>query len=327
MARGTPLLSFVIPVRDDAARLERCLASIRACAGSSHDVEVVVVDNGSADASPAVARAAGARVLARPGLAVAELRNAGAALATGSILAFVDADHEIAGGWIDAAVETLADPGVGLAGTLCEAPADATWVQRMYDAFRARGTQPRDVEWLGSGNMVVRREVFEAAGGFDARLETCEDVDLCTRARRLGWRVIDDPRMRNIHFGDPATLRALFVGELWRGRDNVRASLRSLSWRGLPSLVIPLAHLALAGVALAAVLAAPLVGPWPALAALAAMVLLTAPRAAVMLSRLPGVSAAGAAQAWAVAAVYDMARAFAPVSRVSHARRARAGRA
>jgi glycosyltransferase involved in cell wall biosynthesis len=324
---GSPLLSFVIPVRDDAARLERCLASIRACTGTGSPVEIVVVDNGSADASPAVARAAGARVIDAPGLSVAELRNAGAAAAAGAILAFVDADHEIAAGWIAAAADTLAAPGAGIAGTLCEAPADGTWVQRMYDTFRARAPRPRDVEWLGSGNMAVRREVFEATGGFDARLETCEDVDLCTRARRLGWRVVDDPRMRNIHFGDPATLRALFVGELWRGRDNLRASLRSLTWRGLPSLVIPVAHLGLAGVVVAAAFTAPFLGPWPAVAAVASMALLTAPRAVVMLSRLPGVSASTAAQAWAVAAVYDMARAFAPVSRISHARRARAGRA
>ena len=47
--------------------------------------------------------------------------------------------------------------------------------------------------------------------------------------------------MRNVHFGDPATLWDLFRGELWRGRDNLRISLRGpLTWRGLPSVVIPI---------------------------------------------------------------------------------------
>ena len=62
-------------------------------------------------------------------------------------------------------------------------------------------------------------------GGFDAQLTACEDVDLCNRLRQAGHRIVADPAMRNVHYGDPSTLTALFFGELWRGRDNLQRDL------------------------------------------------------------------------------------------------------
>src|SRR5690349_7095885 len=98
-------LSFIIPVRNDAVRLEQCLKSIRQNFGGGSTVDIIVMDNGSTDGSAAVARTAGARVFHMPLAGVSELRNAGALQATGDILAFVDADHEIGRGWIAAALE------------------------------------------------------------------------------------------------------------------------------------------------------------------------------------------------------------------------------
>ena len=77
-----------------------------------------------------------------------------------------------------------------------------------------------------SGNLAVKRTAFQAIGGFDAALEACEDVDFCQRLRRAGWRLVGDERLESVHLGDPPTLAALFRAERWRGRDNLRVSLR-----------------------------------------------------------------------------------------------------
>jgi hypothetical protein len=310
------LVSFVIPVRNDARRLERCLASITKCDYPRVRIEIIVVDNGSSDESGSVARAAGARVLVAPGESVAALRNIGARQARGETLAFVDADHEIDPGWIRAATVTLLDPSVGIVGALYHAPADGTWVQRMYDALRARPAGRREVEWLGSGNMAVRRTVFERLDGFDSSLETCEDVDFTQRVRAGGWRVLSDERLRSVHLGDPPTLAALFFGELWRGRDNLRVSLRApLSWRVLPSLAIPIVDLA--AVVLAIVLA-PLVGLAVGAGCLGILAALATLRAGRMLGRSRPSRAIEIGQAWLVACVYDVARALALVARAAH---------
>jgi len=64
-----------------------------------------------------------------------------------------------------------------------------TWVQRAYDGLRPRRPSRHDLEWLGSGNLAVRRDLLERAQGFDERLVTYEDVDLCRHLRSMGVRL------------------------------------------------------------------------------------------------------------------------------------------
>lgn len=324
MQPGAQDICFVIPVRNGATLLPRCLRSIQTAGAGRGGVEIVVVDNGSTDDSAAVASRHGARVVGGAGLRVGALRNAGARATSAPLLAFVDADHELAPGWIDRCRAALSAHGVGAAGRQYDAPHPGTWVQRAYACLREHSPAPRDVEWLGAGNLAVWRHVFEAVGGFDESLEACEDVDLCRVIRLRGWRVVSEPGMRSIHHGDPATLGAVFRGERWRARDNLRVSLRGRpSWRSAWSVVMPLATLTLLAAAVAATAAVPWLGPWPAavsVLSLSAVVLL---RAGVMIARGGVETAGGWLGCVAVAATYECARAVSPIMKATHASRAR----
>lgn len=324
---GLPMVSFVVPVRNDARRLERCLLSLRRARCPAGGMEIIVLDNGSTDGSDRVALAAGARLEVLPDLRVAELRNRGAAAATGEILAFVDADHEVDEGWIEAAVETLRHPGISAVGAPYDAPANGTWVQAQYDRLRRRHAAPLDVEWLGSGNLAVWQDTFHQVGGFDLTLHTCEDVDLCQRIRAAGGRIVSDPRLKSTHHGDPATLRELFAGELWRGRDNIRVSLRRpLGWRTVVSALLPLSELALLAVALVGFLRIDQVGVQVGLAAIAGIIGLTVIQTARMLRASPAMSITILCQTFAVAGVFGLARALALVARAPHQVRQQRGR-
>jgi GT2 family glycosyltransferase len=313
-----PLLSFVIPVKNDAARLRRCLDSIRRNTESA-GAEIVVVDNGSTDDSLAAARQAGAVTLAIPTGSVSALRNAGADAAHAPILAFVDADHTISSDWIAHALRLMADPSVGAAGSLCHAPQDGTWVQRAYDRLRRRTATVQPVDWLGAGNLVVRKDVFAAMGGFDVTLETCEDVDLCRKVRARGLSIVSDPALQNVHHGDPATLKALFKGELWRGRSNVAVSFRRpVQLRELPSVAVPMMQLA--GLLLAAaglVVRGPL-GVGFVAAGVAPLLAVPGARAAMMTRRAHAPGAGEYGRNAVVAFVYDLARALALVAFAGH---------
>ncbi|PYR38040.1 MAG: hypothetical protein DMF93_16810 [Acidobacteria bacterium] len=315
----TPIVSFIIPVRNSAEMLERCLRSIAANDYPRECLEIVVADNGSTDRSREVADAAGAIVLTLPGLRVGELRNRAAHAARGEVLAFIDADHEIRPEWARVAVDALAEPGVRAAGALCHSPVPGTWVQRQYDALRGHPRGRRDVEWLGSGNLGVRRDAFETLGGFDTGLDTCEDVDLCARLRAAGYRLVSDDRLYNTHFGDASTLRELFVGELWRGRDNARVTLRSpLSFRSIVSLLIPVVDLLLIAAGALGLIAWS--GPFAiaiVLASIAGVIALAALRA-WRKAGTRGLTLLTACQRLAVAAVYDVGRALALVARAGH---------
>jgi GT2 family glycosyltransferase len=319
-----PDVSVVIPVRNRRRDLERCLRSVdRAARGRS--VEIIVVDGGSSDGSREAARAAGARLAEAPAATgPGALRNAGAREARGAILAFVDADHEVDARWIDSALAVLSDPGVAVAGAPCVPPPAGTWVQRLYGKLRGRARGQAEVEWLGSGNMFVRRSAFQAVSGFDERLETCEDVDLCMRPRAARLRLVSDDRIVNIHHGDPATLQALFRGELWRGRNNLRVSLRATTLRSMPSILIPVIDLVLMLIAAAGVVSWSARGSVMALAAVASIVALSLLRPLVAARRGDLRTVPEVAGALILSVVFDCARSLALFASVPH--RVRTGR-
>jgi GT2 family glycosyltransferase len=315
-------VSFVIPVRDDAPRLERCLESIGRLHGEGISKEVIVVDNGSTDKSIAVAVRAGARVISLLDVSVARLRNHGPSCGSGEIIAFVDADHVLGENWLEAGTKAIMQQGVAVAGAPYQIPEEATWVQRAYNRFRRHPSAAVDVDWLGSGNMLVRREVFVELGGFDENLVTCEDVDFCNRARVRGWRVIAEPGMRSTHLGDPATLKGLFFSELWRGRDNWRVTIRGpLSFAAYASLVIPALNLLCLAMLSTGIILFSFwhLWPLPVLAGLSVFVCLAALQAARL--SLQDVNIQAIAENVSVAAVYNLARALALIARATHKRR------
>jgi cellulose synthase/poly-beta-1,6-N-acetylglucosamine synthase-like glycosyltransferase len=320
-------VSFVIPVRNAATHLPQCLSSIAANLDVPGDCEILVVDNGSSDDSADIARRFGALVIDRPDVRVGGCRNAGAAVSRGTVLAFVDADNEIAPGWLRACTSAFEEPNLAAAGYPYRAPADATWVQRMYDTLRVRTADRRDVDWLGAGNLAVRRTVFDEVGGFDDRLEACEDVQLCQSMRQAGYRVVSEPGMSSVHHGDPRTLADLFFGELWRGRDNLRVSVRG-PWtlRTVPSMLMPVVGLGCCVLVAFGLLAWPWLGGRPA--ALGALGLGAAAtlKAVVMIARGRLTRPLEWAQGFVVASAYETARALSLVSSATHRTRVRVTR-
>jgi glycosyltransferase involved in cell wall biosynthesis len=248
-----PLVSVIIPVRNDARRLDCCLASLARQDYPAERLEVIVVDNGSTDDSAKVAARHGATVLVQPGLRVGALRNRGVAAARGELLAFVDSDHEVPTDWIRTAVDEFhANPDLGLFGAPYLAPASGTWVQRIWELHRTRGERRREVVWLASGNFFLRRADFDSIGGFSEALVAAEDIDLCVRLAQRRRPIISDMRVANIHHGEPPTLNRFFWKEYWRGSSGIRAFFsHGMPLHELPSLAWPLFHL-LGLVALAA---------------------------------------------------------------------------
>ncbi len=92
-------VSVVIPVRDDATALERCLQLLDR--QSVAPLEVVVVDNGCTDDSVAVARRHGARVVVEPRVGIPAAASAGYDAARGDVIARCDADSTPPADWIE----------------------------------------------------------------------------------------------------------------------------------------------------------------------------------------------------------------------------------
>jgi glycosyltransferase involved in cell wall biosynthesis len=212
---SAPRLSVIIPARNAQDTLADTLAGLSAQA-AGFAFEVIVVDDGSGDGTRRIAASSAVvgQVIVLPGLGPARARNAGAAAATGSALAFLDADCVPAPGWVAAGVSALAQ-------------SDLVLGETRPDPAQRCGPFDRTLSVVGrsplfeSANLFVRRELFERIGGFESWLgprggkELGEDVWFGWRAERLGARTSACARALAHHAVHPGTART-FIAE--RGR-------------------------------------------------------------------------------------------------------------
>nr|MCU0257009.1 glycosyltransferase [Vicinamibacterales bacterium] len=190
-------VSVIVAARDAAATLPACLASLRALDDPSF--EVVVVDDGSTDATAEIARGAGARVLHAGGRGASAARNLGAAVATGEVLAFTDADCEVPPHWLRALVADLGRHRVASTGGpqrhIFPGESASSRAIRAFFAcaslvadYTRSGGGAREVSHNPSCNSAYDRNAFFAVGGFTEGLWPSEDVDLDKRLTDAGWR-------------------------------------------------------------------------------------------------------------------------------------------
>ena len=105
-----PVLSVIIPARNEAEHLPSCLEALHRLRGVDDElIEIILVDNGSTDATAEIARRAGVLVLESEEGTIAKLRNLGASAARAPLLAFVDADCTVTERWAERALEDFAD--------------------------------------------------------------------------------------------------------------------------------------------------------------------------------------------------------------------------
>ena len=275
----TGTVTVIIPVRDRAAMLERCLAA----AGNRYPV--IVIDDGSADpgAIAAVAARHGAelrRRAANGGPAAA--RNTGLTGIGTDLVAFLDSDCAPPSGWVASLALHFADPLVGavaprivpISGAASREagrrPAAARYVAACGSLDlgpRAARVLPNSrVAYVPTAALVVRCSALDslAAGlpPFDPALRYGEDVDLIWRLHEAGWRIRYEPSVQVAH-DDPASWAGLLERRFRYGTSAAPLARRH------PANLAPL-----------------VLHPWPAVTV------------AALLARRPAAAATGLAGAW-----------------------------
>jgi glycosyltransferase involved in cell wall biosynthesis len=226
-------VSVIVPARNEAKLLGHCIERLRESLDSwGGEGEIVVIDNGSTDGTADIARERGCIVHCEDRATVAKLRNIGARLANGKILAFVDADCLVDRRWVSVCLRGFEDQSVGAVGTpAVPDPVSRTWVEHAWNALMPASNRPDFVEWLGTSNLMVRRDVFDAIGGFSEDLVTGEDVEFCYRLREK-YLIALKKDVHTIHMRESKTLVELFKREYWRGQSTLALLRRRMAWRG-----------------------------------------------------------------------------------------------
>jgi glycosyltransferase involved in cell wall biosynthesis len=183
----TPIdISLVVPAWNEAALLAATLREVDAArfaylAGRER-IEVIVADNASTDATLDIARAAGAKVAPVGKRSIAAARNGGAAVATGEIVAFVDADVRIHPQTFNF-VRTAMARGDYVGGAV------GLTMERWSTGIALVWYAVMPALWLAGydgGVMFCRRADFRRLGGYKEDLLAAEDVEFMSRLRRLG---------------------------------------------------------------------------------------------------------------------------------------------
>lgn len=202
-----PTVSVIIPVLNESAEIRDALAALQCYRARGH--QIILVDGGSSDGTPESARGLSDLTLVAERGRAAQM-NAGAAVATGEVLLFLHADTRLPAG-----------AGASIRSGLRQAPwgrFDVRIVGR-HPLLRCIGFMMNLRSRLtgiatGDQAIFVRRDLFEKLGGY-AAIPLMEDIELCTRLRRLA---------------QPVCLKARVTtsGRRWESRGVLRTML--LMW-------------------------------------------------------------------------------------------------
>jgi glycosyltransferase involved in cell wall biosynthesis len=189
-------VSVVLPAFNEEKLLPAALAAVREAASAftsrGWEWECVVCDNNSTDGTAAVARAAGATVVFEPVNQIGRARDAGARVATGDWLVFIDADSTPSSALFASIADRIASGRALGGGSTVElepgTPRYARFVCGLWNLWS------RLAGWAAGSCVWVEAEAFRAAGGFGTEYYAGEEVFLSRRlktlARRSGRRFV-----------------------------------------------------------------------------------------------------------------------------------------
>lgn len=219
-----PKVSIVIPSKDQAALIRRCLDSIFAKTSYEH-IEVIVVDTGSQEPET---QSVYEELGSRNDLSVVQYEgefnfgkacNLGAEHASGSHLLFLNNDTEVIHEtWLEAMLQWFELPEVGIVGAKLLFPdgriqhagviigMGGIAAHLFYGAEEGQDGHFGSDEWyrnvsaVTGASLLIRKKVFNNMGGFDEEFRiNYSDVDLCLRVRQAGWRIVYTPDARLVH--------------------------------------------------------------------------------------------------------------------------------
>jgi glycosyltransferase involved in cell wall biosynthesis len=186
---AAPRLSVVIPAYNEEHYLGATLESLQVSARryrekTGRSAEFIVVDNASTDATAAVAKRGGARVVFEPRRQIAAARNRGASEARGDIVITCDADNQVSANLLER-IDEVMSTGRAVGGGVRIVPEKRSWgIRLMFGPFEFLSR----LLGVSFGVIYTHRDTFRRIGGFPTSVYAGEDALFVWALKREAWR-------------------------------------------------------------------------------------------------------------------------------------------
>jgi lipopolysaccharide/colanic/teichoic acid biosynthesis glycosyltransferase/GT2 family glycosyltransferase len=190
------MISVIVPAYNADATIGDCVRALQHQSLASDKYEIIIVDDGSTDATLHIVRQPGISVISQEHRGAASARNAGAEAACGNLLLFTDADCAPNSDWIEVMSAPFASTDiVGVKGAYRTAQHEliARFVQIEYEDKYDRMAREIQIDFIDTYSAAYRRDAFLLNGGFDVRLRAIEDQEFSFRLAHKGYRLIFVP--------------------------------------------------------------------------------------------------------------------------------------
>ncbi len=207
-----PLVSVIIVTRNRPQYLKECLHHLKS--QNYDNFEVIVIDSSTDDETQGVVKNYSNVKYAKyfNGKNMAISRNMGIVNSSGKIVAFIDDDSMVCNGWLRELVSSYTDDRIGAVGGRVfheymerDDMVDSSKVGRILPTglitpFHSMDTEsPISVDYIVGCNMSLRKTVLKDLGGFDPAFKVLNDIDICMRVKKQGYKIIFSPKACVFH--------------------------------------------------------------------------------------------------------------------------------
>lgn len=211
------MISVIIPFKNEEKNIDKCLSSLASQTTNIDNFEIIAINNGSTDGSiEIVKKYPKVKILDGKGLLVGAVRNLGARIAAGEILAFIDADCSAEPDWIEN-IRELTSSGNLIVGGGIKLPTNPKIIEKYWLLEGDEGhVLPKEL--IGACT-VISKDIFNNTGGFDESISSGEDTLLSTTLRSCGFKIYMSRNISVTHHGNAKNPIDFIKRQIWHSEN------------------------------------------------------------------------------------------------------------
>jgi len=217
-----PRVSIIVATRNNERTINECLGAIFELNYPKDFLEVIVVDGCSKDATVEIAEKYPVKVISTP-LNAPAAYNYALKMTSNEVLGFIDADAKVEKEWLNKLIPSLDDPQVaGVSGGIETWNTENLWARSIgYDLKNRYARLKKHAVRIATMNLLLKKSIIKAVGGFDENLPSQYDTDLGFRITSRGFKIIFEPSAKCYHF-HRSTVSGYFRQQLQYGKNTTK---------------------------------------------------------------------------------------------------------